>query len=197
MTVWRDKVMGWPWLRILTFAGAALASIWLAWFFFFAPSPPKLPKEYALAQPAHGVENVATVPVDVAAPIQVIPKPVASKKLKLPAQIVDDDAKLVTAAVDIPASKSGATVVTVLDSRTGITETLVKEKPRSLISFERGTEVGLRYGIATVGGQTATIYGRQDVLRIGNAFLAGYAEANMDSTGEAEAKVMLDVSMRW
>lgn len=184
-----------PWKLIGLALAVLLAGSYLLWT-WYAPAPAISQAGYMQAAPAHAVASAGTVPVKVDA-VQVIPKQVAAKKLKLPVEIAEDEGKQVVATAEIPPTKGGATAVTVLDTRTGHSETLIKETPRSLVSFERGTEVGARYGVTTDGGTSLAVYARRDLLRVGSVYLAGYAEASIAGDGDSEAKAMIDVSMRW
>lgn len=185
---------GW---KLAVLAGVLLlAGGYLLWC-WYAPAPAVTTAGFVPGQPAHEVAKVPTVPVKVDVPLQVVPKPVASGKLKLPPAVAGDAGKQVVSTAEVPPTRGGATTVTVLDTRTGAFDTLVREKARPLFGFERGTEIGARYGVSTDGGQQAAVYVRRDLLRVGSVYLAGYGEAKFDTLGDSEARAMIDVSMRW
>lgn len=166
-------------------------AVYLLWA-WYRPGPVMSPAGFAAAQEERAVRSLLKQEVPVRA-VQVLPKAAAVKKLKLPAAVADDPRSEVLAAVEIAPSKGGATAVTMIDTTTGATSTLVREKPRPLISFEAGTEIGMRYGVATDGGTEAVLFGRRDLLRVGSVYVAGYAEVDSD----AEGRAMVEISYRW
>jgi len=179
---------------IYALAAVALfvAGIWL--YKAFAPAPVQ-PAGYQPAIPAHGMSGAPTSTVTVQKPLIVIDKPTARKKMKLPTAIVDNPSVVITSTASAPASEGGHEIATVLDTTTGITETVIKENPRPWFGFGGKTEIGLRAGLSTRGEQAA-LYVRQDILRVGKVYLAGYGEVNGGTTN-AEAKGMIDLSVRF
>lgn len=172
-------------LALLFFAACYLLWAW------YRPAPAITPVGYLPAPVEQKVAGLPTVAVPVKT-VRALPKS-AIEKLNLPPEVAADPAAQVLSAVTVPPTLGGATAVTVIDTSTGEARTLVREKPRRLLSFESGTELGLRYGITTAGGQQAALYARRDLLRIGSAYVALYGEAS----SRPEARAMIDVSLRW
>ncbi len=178
-------------VRAATTIAVVLATLYVLWC-WYRPAPAISTAVFAPAKISKQVGEVPMVAVPVAS-IQVIPKAVAKKKLRLPQMVVDDPGKEVVSAIDIPPTRGGATSITLIDTRTGRTETLVRETPRPFLALEVATEVGMRYGLSTAGGQRIDLYARRDLARVGNVFIGVYGEANT----RPEAKAMIDVSLRW
>lgn len=177
-------------------AAGALLTVWLGWLWY--GKQPVLPQQWQQAPPA---PQVAAVPkIDHPAPkkIRVIPKATAGEALGLPQDIKQDDTKQVISTADIGPAPDGATTVTVMDTVTGESTTLVRAKPRPLFAFQRSGAAGIRYGIDSRGEQQAALFVRQDVLRVGDVYLGVTAEARTVPTrGTSEALGAVEVSYRW
>ena len=96
----------------------------------------------------------------------------------------------VTATADLPESENGFDVVSVLNTRTGITVPVVKEKESPLFQLRHDFVAGLRYGVAAGDGPpryTGTIYGSMEFLRMKAFHLIGYSEVNTDGSVKAQA----------
>jgi hypothetical protein len=152
---------------------------------------------YHQAQPAKAVVGLAKTTMP-AARVQVYPKKEALKRLNVPSGDIDDDEQVIDSA-DIPAAPDGATTVTFFNISTGKSRTLYVEHERPLLSFEKGTELGMRYGLGSSGSQTAAVYARRDLARAGSFYLSGYGEASAQIVADPhpEAKIMIDISRRW
>lgn len=183
------------WLLIL--AAAVFACCWIAWLWYGKPD--RMPaKGYQAAPAAPAVAGVPTVPHPAPPVIKVIPKAVATKKLDLPADIASNNNKQVISTADIAAAPHGATTVTVMDTTTGESTTLVKANPKPLLAFLRTGAVGLRYGIASTGDQQAALFVRQDIARVANIHIGLTAEARtVPSKGTTEAFGAAEISYRW
>lgn len=177
-------------------AAFLLLAIWLVWLWY--GKQPTAPQNWSPAKPAH---QVGVMPkVDHAPPpkIKVLPKQQASKKLGLPAEVADDPDTEIIDTAEVPPAPDGATTVTTINMQTGEARTIVKANPRPLFAFMRTGAAGIRYGISSNGGQQAALFVRQDVLRVGNVYLAGTAEARTEPIkGTSEAYGALEVSYRW
>ena len=177
-------------------AAFSVLALWLVWLWY--GKQPTAPENW---HPAPAAPPVAGIPkTDHAAPkkIRVIPKAKASKALGLPQDIAQDDGKQVISTADIGPAPDGATAVTIMDTTTGESTTLVKFKPRPLVAFQRGGAAGIRYGIDSRGNQQAALFVRQDVLRVANVYLAATAEARTAPVkGTSEAYGAVEVSYRW
>lgn len=158
---------------------------------WYTPDNAMPARDYVEAAAAKQVKSrpKRTVP---AKTIKVLPKSTA-KTLDLPPSVQQDTRQQVLSAVDVPPSEAGAVAVTLLDTDTGDTRTLVKAKPRPFFALEQGNELGLRYGVSTREQRTGEIYYRRDLLRIGTAHVGAYG--SLDTSGEARA--MLSISARW
>lgn len=182
------------WLQLAAFL---LLAAWLVWLWYGKRDA--LPtKSYQSAPPAPAVAGVPTVPHPAPSMIKVVPKAIANKKLDLPTEVAGNDAKQVISTADISPAPDGATTVTVMDTTTGESTTLVKANPKPLFAFLRTGAVGVRYGIASSGDQQAALFVRQDVARVANIHLSATAEARTVPTkGSSEAFVAVEVSYRW
>jgi hypothetical protein len=183
------------WLLVL--AAFVFVCCWLGWLWYGKTD--QIPaKVYHVAKPATDVANMAKVDHVAPVKIKVLPKSAASKKLDLPADIAEDDNQQIIDTADIAPAPHGATTVTVMDTTTGESKTLVKAKPAPLFAFLRTGAVGARYGIASTGDQQAAIFVRQDLLRVANIHLSATIEARtVPKNGTSEAFGAVEVSYRW
>lgn len=188
-----DKARSRPWILAAALTLLALWSLWL-WY----GKQPTAPQNWQQAPAAPKVAGIPKVSHPAPKQIKVIPKAIAVKALDLPQEVAGDDNQQVIATADIAPAPDGATAVTVMDTATGESKVLVKAKPRPLFAFQRSGAAGIRYGIDTNGQQQAAVFVRQDVLRVGNLFVAATAEARTVPTkGTSEAYGALEVSYRW
>ena len=183
------------WLLVL--AAFVFVCCWVGWLWYGKPD--RLPEKiYQAAPAAPAVAGVPTVPHPAPPVIKVIPKAIAAKKLDLPADVATNDNKQVISTADIAAAPNGATTVTVMDTTTGESTTLVKANPKPLFAFLRTGAVGARYGIASTGDQQAALFVRQDIVRIADIHLAVTVEARTVPTkGTSEAFGAAEISYRW
>lgn len=169
---------------------------WLVWLWY--GKQPVVARAYQVTAPAKPVADVAKVDHPAPPRLRVIPKAAAVKRLELPPEVANDARQQVVDTAEIPPVVDGATTVTVIDVTTGETRTMVKANPRPLFAFLRTGAAGVRYGITSHGDQQATLFVRQDVLRIGNVHLSALAEARTIQTkGTREAALAAEVSYRW
>jgi len=177
-------------------AAVLVLTLWLVWLWY--GKRPTAPADWQQAPEAPQVAGLPKVDHPAPKKIRVIPKAAASKALDLPQHVTQDDNKQVISTAHIGPAPDGATTVTVMDTVTGESTTLVKAKPRPLFAFQRGGAVGIRYGIDTNGQQQAALFVRQDVLRVANVYLAATAEARTAPVkGTSEAYGAVEVSYRW
>jgi hypothetical protein len=174
----------------LVVAAAVAVAGWSLWR-WYAPETPITQAAYTAAQPEGKSAALVKEEIPVTR-VKSLPKAAASKKLRLPAEVAADPTQQILDAVVVPPTRGGATAVAVLDTASGETRTLVRERPRPLLSLERGGEAGIRYGLAA-GGNQAALYVRQDLARAGNLYLALYGEA----TTRPEGRAMVELSVRW
>jgi hypothetical protein len=102
------------------------------------------------------------------------------------------DSVEVLATAEIPASDNGSEAVTLLDTKTGESSTVVKEKVSPWFQFQNGIVAGLRYGLNTDLEQTGTAYLGWEFLRIKDLHFIGYGEVNTNPQG----KIQLDIQYR-
>ena len=180
------------WLGVI----AACILVYLLWCRFSAK--PQQIRDFQPAHTAAPVVNLEKVPVAGPKQVFVFDKLKAGKKLDIPVAEAGNKSEQILDAVDVkPGPKaSGSRVVTFINTSTGQSHSVVKDIPRSWISFERGNELGAGYGI----GRDGTIYAaryRRDILRVGSIYLTGELEANQTSQRGAEAKAMGWAVYRW
>lgn len=190
-----SDVKYWSIGKIITIIGIILLMVWLGWLWY--GNQPVVPKDWAQTAPAHQVGGMPKIDHPAPPTVKVLPKKQAGKKLQLPSDIQDDDNQQIIDTAEIPSAPDGATTTTVMDMQTGQSKTLVKINPRPLFKFLRSGAAGVRYGITTNGQQQIDLFVRQDVLRVGNVYLAATAEARTSATSQAEAYVAVEVSYRW
>lgn len=185
-----------PWKRYLFYALVAVGILAALSFSYKLFWPRKAPVQgFIVAAPAEGMPEAPTESVTVTVPLRTYNKQVAAKKMNLPPEIVADPKKEILTTATVPASEGGYTAATVLDTETGVSQTIIKEIPRPWFALGGQTEVGVRAGIGT-NGTAAVVYARQDVFRVGKVNVAAYGEAGMNGD-KAGAAAMVDVSIRW
>lgn len=147
---------------------------------------------YTEAMPERKAADIprAAVPVK---QVQAYDKAAIKKKLPLLAPELEPTSRQVIANADIPATRGGASAVTVLDTDTGESRILVREKAPPLVEFVNEGAVGLRYGINEELKKEGTLYGRWNVLRVGRVHVGAYADVTTDS----EATAQVSMEYRW
>lgn len=187
----RDRLRAIPWRQVLIVAGAVAAlAVIAAGLHTWLTRPAPLPAgQYTAPLPERPVADLprSALPVK---QVQAYDKAAIVRKLPALAPEVARPNRQIIANADIPATRGGASAVAVLDTDTGESTILVREKPRPLVEFEGDGAVGLRYGINESLRTEGTIYGRWNVLRVGNVHLGAYAEVTTDA--EATAQVGLE-----
>ncbi len=158
-------------------------------------SDPRPAPAFIAPPPAKGMAAVPTEEVTLPVTLKTHSKKVAAKKMKLPAEIVEDPAKEITATADLKPSDGGYTMAAITDTSTGVTSIIAKEKPRPLFALGGESEVGLLGG-TTDSGDAALVFARQDMLRVGPAHLFGAAGAGVVG-GDLGWGLFIGVSARW
>lgn len=158
-------------------------------------SPEKSISTYVIPPHVSGMPNVTDSAVELNTPLKTYSKKIVVKKLKLPQEVLDNTAKEVTATASLKPTVGGYTVASVTDTATGVTDLFVKEKPRSLFCIGGESEIGLLGGV-TNHGDSALVFVRQDLIRVGNVhlFAAGGAGVMGGSLG---AGVFAGASVKW
>jgi hypothetical protein len=188
---WISKYL--PFFVVWLVAVAIIALVVFAYKLMQAPERPVA--GFVAPPPASGMPVVAKESVKLAVPLKVHSKQLAVKKMKLPPAVADNPAKQVTATAALKPSPGGYTVASVIDTGTGITELVVKEKPRPLFGFGGTSEIGLLGGVTT-RGDSALVFVRQDLLRIGNVHVFGAGGAGVMG-GDFAWGGFVGASVRW
>jgi hypothetical protein len=158
--------------------------------------PPERPvKAFITPPPANGMPIMAVESVELNTPLKIHSKKVAVKKLDLPVVIVNNPAKQITATAALKPSVGGYTVAAVVDTDTGVIDLIANEKPRSLFDFGGVLEVGLLGGVTT-RGDSALVFVRQDLLRVGNVNIFGAGGAGVIG-GSFGAGAFVGASVKW
>lgn len=176
----------------------ALAVVLFAWK-LFAPglvSKPT-PAPMQIAPPATALAGLEKQPLPQPVVVRAYPKAQAVKRLHLPPEVGNDPNQQVISSAELKPSRGGYVTATVLDTATGEAVTRVTEKPRPLFELGGQTEVGLRYGITTRGGQQGTLYARQDLVRVGLVSVSGYVEAAAGPAASPAATAQIDARISW
>lgn len=116
------------------------------------------------AKPAPELKKESTVPVIVAAPIQVY-RPAVKKKLTLPAHVQADTNTHVVASSKTANDERQHTITTTLDTTTGQFATHDRTDPLPWVSVNTKSEVGVFYGIKD-GDQVLRLQARQELLQV-------------------------------
>lgn len=166
-----------------------LAVIYLIWSFWPRQQIPA--GVMVQAKPAVKQEKIS-----VAAPqtIKVIEKQTIYKYLPS-AQIAPSEQVIDTAI--IPTAPNGAITITTIDQQTGEARTQYELKKTPLFALERGNELGVAYGIATSGNQTACAHYRRDIFRVKNIHVSGQLEVSTESGAETKGKALIQANWRF
>lgn len=172
-------------------AVAALSSA--VWNWYHPKTTTVTRTEYQTVEKEKIVEKIKTVKVPGPKEIVTIEKIVIVEKLKLPRTIADNPDIVITGNADLPPSVGGTSVVSTLNTATGVTEIIAKQKPLPLFGFPSDVELGARYGVSTTEIQAGNIYARWQFLRVGKVHVGAYGELGT----RPEAKAMVDVSFKF
>lgn len=178
-------------IRLYVLAGVLLLAV-LALVLPRCSKPPAV-NQWGAVPESPRVSDVAKK--EVQSKVKSYDKKEATKKLGMPAGTVAPDEEIITTG-EVKPSQGGATVATVLDTKTGESRQVIEYHPRPLLALGGELAIGVRAGI-TARGEEAQIYIRKDVLRVGPVYLAGYGEVSATATAQVNAKAMIDVSMRF
>jgi len=168
----------------------AIASMVYNWY---RPPNTVTTQQYVPVPQIKQVEKLRTVEVPVEKVVVVEKEKLVEVVKYLPAEIKNDPNKQVTASASLGSTRTGYDVLATIDTKTGVSGIVAKEKPLPLLGFPSDVEAGIRYGLSSQQGQGGSVYGRYRFLRVGNAHLGAYGEASTTP----EAKVMLDLSYRF
>lgn len=172
---------------------AALAVASAAWNWYHPKVSYLTKTEYQTVTQEKVVEKIKRVTIPGPKEIVTIEKKVIVEKLGLPPDVANDPNEVITGNADIEPTDGGASVVSVVDTVTGETRIIAKEKQPDLFGFPFDVEIGARYGVSTDKVQQADVYSRWKFLRVGKFYLGAYGEIN----SKPEAKALLDMSYRF
>jgi len=191
MMAWISKYL--PFFVVWLVAVAIIALVVFAYKLMQAPERPVA--GFVAPPPASGMPITPKESVNLTVPLKVHNKKLAVNKMKLPAAIADDPAKQVTATAALKPSPGGYTVAAVIDTDTGATDLVAKEKPRPLLGFGGTSEVGAIGGI-TNRGDSALVFVRQDLIRVGNVNLFAVGGAGVMG-GDFAGGIFAGASIKW
>lgn len=180
-------------LAVLALAVALFAWKMVSFRLFHKPAPAPM----QVAPPATALAGLEKQPLPQPVVVRAYPKAQAVKRLHLPPEVANDQNQQVISSAELKPSRGGYVTATVLDTVTGEAVTRVTEKPRPLFELGGQTEVGLRYGITTHGGQQGTLYARQDLVRVGLVSVSGYVAASAGPAASPEATAQIDARISW
>ncbi len=173
---------------LITVLSLALISAGVGWW--KAEHKPVMSKvEYVKVPEIKEVVKIKRVNIPGPKEIVTIEKEKIVEKLKLPNWFAQDADEQAIATADLPETESGYNVVATLNTKSGEGNIIAKEKPRSLIGFPNGKEIGVRAGYNSKLTQEISVYGRWNFFRIGNVHLSAYGEGN--SEGNAVGQLEL------
>ena len=184
------------------FAGLSTAAVLgIAGFLFVSLVMPVLfpskPSEVSVpATPAPEVKKAPTKQVAIKKPVKVYDDKVKFK-LKLPEPVVKSEDQHVLAATQVKGSDRPQTVTTVIDEKTGESQTFVKSDPYPWLALENKAEVRMSYGYRYDGSGSVKTIGRlqftYDALRVKALVLGPTAQIDTDG----RAFVGVGVAYRW
>ena len=160
----------------------------------FWPSNKPAPA-FVTPPPAAGMPKAPDSDVQLTVPMKTYSKKTAAKKMKLPTEIIENPAKEITATADLEPSDGGYVMAAITDTSTGVTDIIAKEKPRPLFAFGGTSEIGLLGGV-TNHGDSALVFARQDLLRVGNVHLFAAGGGGLMG-GSFSAGAFAGASVRW
>jgi hypothetical protein len=140
------------------------------------------------------VTRIRTVTVPGPKKIVILDKAEVVKKVDgVPAEIAASTDKQIPATAAIPESRNGVDVISVIDTKTGESQIIAKERPAPLFQLRRDAALGVRYGFNYKGEQTGTVYGRYDFLRVKNVWLSVHGEVSVPG----DARAQIGAEYRW
>lgn len=178
----RTKLLGAITLTVLTYA---------LWVTFKPATAPSGNEPAVLAKVSPTVSKLDTVVIK--AKVKAY-KPSVKVTLKLPAEVLIDETKAVTAVAIVSSSEKRTEVSTVLDTETGESVTYVHLVPDPWFATESRGNASLAYGIKLPSNTwVGRVSVHEDVLQIKNLHFG--VNATVDTDGDAFAGA--GVSYRW
>jgi len=167
-------------------------------YFWFAGqrAPAISKKEYVPAPQIKTVEKIKRVEVPGPERIVTIEKQVIVEKLKLPDWVKSDENKQVTATAEIQPYEGKTNAVSVLDTKTGISEIIAKQVPLPFVALINDKELYAKIGYSTSRETKVSVGGRYLFGRLGKIKVGFYGEGQAAadgnrSAGEAVAGVVI------
>lgn len=171
-------------------AALAAASSLVGWF---RQTPVISSVEYIKVPQIKTVTKIEKVVVPGPERIVTVEKEKIVEKEKLPDWIRDNADIQVVATGEIAPYEGTTNVIAVIDTKMGDSEIVARRVPLPFFGFENVKETGLRVGLDRTGELAGAIYGRWSFLRVGNAHLSAYGEAD----NKGNAGVMLEIGYRF
>lgn len=130
--------------------------------------------------------------------IKALPKRQALKALAMPEETplgdgttMASDTKQITATADLKPSRGGYTQAAVIDTVTGQTQIVTKEKPLPWFRLGGTTELGVGLGISTKGGEIGAVRIRQDLANVKQITVLAEGQITAGATRAPDATGMV------
>jgi hypothetical protein len=151
------------------------------WLRFVNNDEPIPSYQAVLAKPSKAVKNTPKIEVAIKKPVKVYKGGAAIKNnLKLPPNVISDDAEQVIASSEVKNDDHPHTITTTINTETGESETYIKAEPLPWLSFDKRGSVGVYYGFKS-GVGTARIEAKQDIFDIKSIRCGGVASIDSDT----------------
>lgn len=150
-------------LAVLAFVGYAV------WSYFDVPAP---------AQPLAQAPEIVDVPKETIQSPVVTYAPKAKKRLHLPAPVIEDDTKRVTAASKVDTGDRTHTITAVLDTHTGETTLYDRPDPLPWLGTRARTEIGVYTGIRDFRQMVTRVAARHEFMQAKQAHVGLVANAD-------------------
>jgi hypothetical protein len=174
-------------IAVIVFGVGVFIGCIAAWDWYHQQSK-SAQKDYVTAAPVPAAEKIKKVIIPVKK-IIALDKKQASKKLKLPEAIAQDENKQVIATAQLPETDTtGKTdIVAVMDTGSGATEIISKQQPQSFFAVINQKAIGVRYGVSA---DTSSVKREADITDAGiscaPAQCAGDCTARLTAAVKAE-----------
>lgn len=142
-----------------------IAAIIAGGIFWYVATPTPAPvNQWQASTPSPQLEKV---PQEAIKPPQVIVyKKAAKKALDLPPAIQADDNQHVLQSTSLPIDDHPQTCTTIIDEKTGKSETLVRNEPLPWFAVEQHGSIGIGYGITSGLMQGFALNGHEDFFQV-------------------------------
>lgn len=157
---------------------SAVLAYGMAWYYKPQPVPPGVTVE---AKPAPEVKNEPKVDVPITKPVKAY-KPAVKTKLKLPESIASDPSQHVITSIKTPNDERQHTITTVINDKTGESNTFDRVEPLPWMAIDTKTELGVYAGLKH-GEQAIRIEAKQALLQVKALHLGAVASADLTRAG--------------